>query len=301
MLKIFFLICLLLSVTGKANATTITVNSGSKISDSVSYHGYDYHQFYKYAGSKYVACIKTTYGDADLYGHWTSAVSKIYPYYQFKSEQGGLSYDCISFEAGQSGWYYLAVYGYASSNYQIYVVGADMSIPWYLEDELECPLDVTYPYACGQYTYEEFGPFGSTWGNPTYDPFFTGSDDEFHVGFDYVADADDPVYAVADGYVQRSRNYGSPWGCYAAINHVINGYTITAIYGHINCQGRVGEGTYVDAGDQIGTIYEMTKPGELDHLHFSINTGTWYTTNGALSFDDFPGRFINAGQASLFQ
>jgi len=232
------LIVLIMTIASMAHAATLQTNPDSKTKGNVSGGEFKYYEFSKSAKSKHTVCLKTTSGDADLYGHWTSNVSN--RNWQFRSWNGGVSYDCISFEAGQTGQYYLAVHGYRDSSYEIYAVKNSMEIPWQMEHKLVCPLGTSPPASCGELTSTKYGPFGATWGNSEQDPFFKGPEEEpdkyldyFHVGVDWKTNYNDPIYAVADGKVKRAGFSGLNWGYYVVIEHNVDGYVFTATYEHL--------------------------------------------------------------------
>jgi len=298
------LIVLIMAIASMAHAATLQTNPDSKTTGSVSKWTHKYYEFNKLAGWKHTVCLKTTNdGDADLYGHWTPNVST--GTWQFRSWNATSqnAYDCISFEASQSGTYYLAVFGYEASEYEIYVVRNPMDVPWQLKDELSCPMDNNYPAQCGTLTTTQYGPFGSTWGNSRQNPFFNGADDSFHVGVDWKADEDDPIYAVSDGKVKRSGDYGANWGHFVVIEHSVNGFNFTAVYGHLKKESLPDDGDIVYAGDEIGNIIHLNKLGEVDHLHFNMYPGLYRYggATGSLPFNTFPQDYINAGNQSLYQ
>ena len=297
---------LLVLITSTANAIIITPNPSFKTLGSISQGSYKYYEFAKLAGSKYNVCIKTTSGDADLYGHWTSSVSNTV--WQFHSENGGATYDYISFEASQTGTYYIAVYGYNASTFSIYVTKNSMAVTTsQLHGELVCPIA-----SCGNgnLTSTQYGPFGSVWGNSEQDPFFDGYNDFFHVGVDQNTDYNDNVSAVADGVVKRVGSSGTEWGYYVVIEHSVNNYTFTTTYEHLQFSGRPLVDDQVYAGEQIGKIYNITEQGEVNHLHLSMHSGQYRETDnsvlsrsnvGALLYNKFPQDFFNAGNINLYE
>ena len=98
-------------------ATYISV--GSSKEGSVSQGSYVYYRFYKRSGNTYYITLNVSSGDADLYGYWTSEVSK--DTYQYGSDNGGTDTEEFSFSTSSDGYYYLAVYGYRNSSYKIIV------------------------------------------------------------------------------------------------------------------------------------------------------------------------------------
>jgi murein DD-endopeptidase MepM/ murein hydrolase activator NlpD len=81
-----------------------------------------------------------------------------------------------------------------------------------------------------------------------------------------------PIQVVADGVVtvaQSSDNGGL--GVYAEIEHVIDGQTVTSVYGHM-LEGslQLSEGQVVTVGQQVGNVGNTgTSTGA--HLHFEIH------------------------------
>lgn len=299
-----FLIVIFVSVS--SYATTLT--PGVKVNSFVSQGSCIYYEFPKYAGCKYTVVVKSNSGNADLYGHWTSSVSTTTK--QFWSENTGLSYDYISFESTQTGVYYIAVNGKANSFYSIYYVQNSTGIPWQLNNQLVSPLGGTR-----QLTSSGYGPFGSVWGNEDQDPFISGYNDYFHVGVDWIANYGDPVYAVADGIVKKVGNWGTNWGYYVTVEHNVNGYVFTAVYGHLQSSGlpsSTSPNNVVYAGDQIGTICQVNVLGEVNHLHFTLHPGSARKLDqnagmisrshaGAVPYYIFPQDFFNAGNVNLYQ
>lgn len=288
-------------------ATALTVNPSSYTADSVSSGSYDYFTFSKSSGYRYVACVNTTSGDADLYGYWTSSVSK--STYQFKSTSSGTEDDCITFDATSSGTYYLAVYGYSTSSYRVYVLRSKVAnVPSYMSELLSCPFDdgsSSCSAYCGNYTDEDYGPFLATWGNPSEEPFYSSYQNYFHNGVDYEAPAGTNVYAAYDGVIEAKGSLGTGWGYYIVVEHTVGSNTFCSTYDHIKNDSvysgwSVGE--EVSENDQLGNVEDITISGESDHLHFGLQTGDCRTTStpkiqsGAMSYSywtSYYSKFIN--------
>lgn len=88
-------------------------------------------------------------------------------------------------------------------------------------------------------------------------------------------DLGDPVYTIADGYVNYSTNEGPGWGNVVKITHKVcstdTTFFVESLYGHLDTI-MVPQGTYVKKGQQIGTI------GNADgaywaHLHLELRIG----------------------------
>ena len=84
-------------------------------SDKVLKGGYRRLQYEKVPGFHYQLCVWPTSGDPGLFGHYAGKPTK--DWFQFASQSGGLSKECIEFTATQPGTYYFAIYGYTESKY----------------------------------------------------------------------------------------------------------------------------------------------------------------------------------------
>src|SRR3989344_287784 len=102
----------------------------------------------------------------------------------------------------------------------------------------------------------------------------------FHVADDIEytdADAQVPVFAIADGIVQRG-DWVRGYGGVMVIKHDIEEKTYTAIYGHLD-QGsiQIADGEEVSRGQQVAYLGEgetEETDGERTHLHFALYEGT---------------------------
>jgi murein DD-endopeptidase MepM/ murein hydrolase activator NlpD len=91
-----------------------------------------------------------------------------------------------------------------------------------------------------------------------------------------------PVKSVSDGTVVTSRT-ASGYGGVVAIQHTIGDKKIVAVYGHLDPQSMVKNGTSVKAGDKIGILGEggtSETDGERKHLHLSFAKGTGVNIKG---------------------
>jgi murein DD-endopeptidase MepM/ murein hydrolase activator NlpD len=95
-----------------------------------------------------------------------------------------------------------------------------------------------------------------------------------HEGVDYDAGNGAPVHAIAAGVVVETNNPGwAALGIHVAIQHVIEGQTITSAYGHMQVGSmplRVGDTVF--AGELIGRV-GSTGASTGAHLHFEIRAG----------------------------
>jgi murein DD-endopeptidase MepM/ murein hydrolase activator NlpD len=95
-----------------------------------------------------------------------------------------------------------------------------------------------------------------------------------HDGVDYDAGTGAPVHAIAAGVVVETNNPGwAALGIHVAIQHVIDGQTITSAYGHMQMGSmplRVGDTVF--AGELIGRV-GSTGASTGAHLHFEIRAG----------------------------
>jgi len=106
------------------------------------------------------------------------------------------------------------------------------------------------------------GPMSSNYGyrrNP-----FGGYSGEFHPGIDFKGDYNDPIFATADGIVNRCDWYGG-YGNAVVIDHVFGYQTL---YGHMT-RVNVEQGQEVKTGDLIGFM-GSTGRSTGPHVHYEI-------------------------------
>jgi murein DD-endopeptidase MepM/ murein hydrolase activator NlpD len=90
------------------------------------------------------------------------------------------------------------------------------------------------------------------------------SGERFHRGLDLRADEGTPVYAVADGRVERIGRSGA-YGNLVLLDH---GEGLESLYGH-NSRNLVAEGQEVRRGEVIALVGH-TGNATGDHLHFEL-------------------------------
>ncbi len=134
-------------------------------------------------------------------------------------------------------------------------------------------------------------PSGSCFALPlnpyAYGEYYTHGDSvgggRVHAGDDIVAQAGDPVYAAYGGTVRWAQTVPNGWGGYIEIEHQSpSDAPFVSNYGHLSGTTLlVQPGDTVAAGQQLGYIGTPAENGghELEHLHFSIFTGTPPLTN----------------------
>lgn len=106
------------------------------------------------------------------------------------------------------------------------------------------------------------GRFSSMYGyrrNP-----FGGFSGEFHAGIDIKGELGDPIYATADGFVNRCDYYGG-YGNAVVLNHSFGYQTL---YGHMT-RVNVVQGEEVKAGDVIGFMGSTGRSTGV-HVHYEI-------------------------------
>lgn len=106
------------------------------------------------------------------------------------------------------------------------------------------------------------GPISSFYGyrrNP-----FGGYSSEFHPGIDFKGDYNEPIYATADGIVNRCDYYGG-YGNAVVLSHIFGYQTL---YGHM-ISVNVLQGQEVKAGDLIGFM-GSTGRSTGPHVHYEI-------------------------------
>lgn len=92
--------------------------------------------------------------------------------------------------------------------------------------------------------------------------------EKMHLGVDFLADMDKPVYATADGTIDKiqSSDPGEGYGNLVTIRHS-NG--ISTNYAHLSGFNNIEEGQEVKMGDIIGFVGSSGKSNE-PHLHYEV-------------------------------
>lgn len=260
---------------------------------------------------RYTTCLVPTQGDPDLYlkgGGWPS-----YSSYSSRSQNGGLTADCIWFDTvaiGPNQIQYFGVYGYASgtSSASLWSVSAKLiDVPASLANN-----KLTWPAGNYKSLVNSYSAFGSPWGNPVSPniPFFPGSNGMIHSGVDISVPPNTTVTAACNGVVKLNGDAGAAqgWGYYSILE--CNSPKVTIGYVHLNNAGRPALGA-ISVGQSMGTVLDMNVSGEGDHLHLNICVDSYdncvATGNkpscGRLKYDGggtltacnavFPGKFIN--------
>lgn len=82
---------------------------------------------------------------------------------------------------------------------------------------------------------------------------------------------DIPVYAIADGIVERSESIGG-YGGFLRIRHTVEEEEVVAIYGHLDLTDAPAAGEKVLKGQQIALLGDEgpDTDGERKHLHFGL-------------------------------
>ena len=96
-----------------------------------------------------------------------------------------------------------------------------------------------------------------------------------------------PIGAAADGVVRISSESYFGYGVAVVIDHVINGQTVSTLYGHMTYGTRaVQVGQTVTAGQIIGLV-GSTGRSTANHLHFEVKINgslvdpmAWLRANG---------------------
>lgn len=87
---------------------------------------------------------------------------------------------------------------------------------------------------------------------------------QFHPGIDFAAPQGTPIYATADGTVEKAEFEGG-YGNHITINH---GYGYKTLYGHMNDM-RVRKGQKVKRGELIGSV-GSTGFSTAPHVHYEV-------------------------------
>lgn len=95
-----------------------------------------------------------------------------------------------------------------------------------------------------------------------------------HEGVDFAPGSGTPVRAIATGVVVETNNPGwTALGIHVAIQHVIDGQTVTSVYGHMQAGSMpLNVGDIVFVGESIGRV-GSTGASTGAHLHFEIRVG----------------------------
>jgi murein DD-endopeptidase MepM/ murein hydrolase activator NlpD len=93
--------------------------------------------------------------------------------------------------------------------------------------------------------------------------------DGYHQGVDLLGAQGTPEYAAAAGTVRVAGSYYG-YGNAVVLDSVINGQTVSTLYGHmVNGGVLVSPGQYVEAGQIIG-LMGSTGSSTANHLHFEV-------------------------------
>lgn len=145
------------------------------------------------------------------------------------------------------------------------------------------PGTIAWPLKAGSYVISS--PYGPRAGG-------------FHHGVDLAAPLQTPIYAAADGLIERS-GAASGFGDWIVEKSTINGAVVGFVYGHEYDTGLVArEGEQVTTGQLIGYVGangEATGP----HLHFEVWLGG--RLSGGHDVDPLPWLNANAGSSTITQ
>lgn len=161
-------------------------------------------------------------------------------------------------------------------------------------------IDIPDGYIAGKFDY----PVGKPDAENYYNAQSFGENN--HLGDDWNSvkggnsDAGDPIYAIANGFVSVSENFGGGWGNVVRIIHQLpDGSQLESLYAHCDTL-MVKQNELVRIGQQIGTI--GTANGQyLAHLHLEIRNkvnmplGNGYSKNKT-GYSD-PTEFIKTHRA----
>lgn len=141
-------------------------------------------------------------------------------------------------------------------------------------------------YDPARVTKKPFGLYVSPGNSPVSPERFAG----FHTGTDFEttaaeADIDVPVPAFCDGTLLVNRT-ASGYGGVAVQSCVLDGQTVTVIYGHLKQPSIVPIGTILKKGDRVGILgkgFSSETDGERKHLHLGAHKGTAINITGYAS------------------
>ena len=125
----------------------------------------------------------------------------------------------------------------------------------------------TLPYSIGRYDEDRVGMYVQA--------LFEGQR-TVHMGIDIGAPVETPVHAFWDGTLYKF-GYNAASGDYGYVlvtEHVFNGVSLWALYGHLSASSVVGkvEGQIVRRGEIIGFLGDENENGGWPaHLHFQLS------------------------------
>ncbi len=97
-----------------------------------------------------------------------------------------------------------------------------------------------------------------------------------HMGIDFWAPAEEPVYTPFPGVVAYTRNNAQMgnYGPTIVLQHVIDGVKIFALYGHLSAHSleELQAGDTLQAGDVVGRLGNFNENGKWPpHLHYQLS------------------------------
>lgn len=113
-----------------------------------------------------------------------------------------------------------------------------------------------------------------------------------HLGVDYSGAGESakgkgdgtPVYAVATGKVIHSNGFTSAGDWHVIIQSGSSKDPWTALYGHLSTNVKVKKGDTVQAGQQIGSLFNYKDYSDKPHLHFGIRKGAYKSSTSSQGF-----------------
>lgn len=274
-----------------------------RLGETVGNDKYKYYTFAKFANNRYTVCITVQSGNADLYGDFEEDPPA--EEHQFESNNKGNNKgdndDCFSFTATIDGPYYISVHGKEAAEFNYWVFESySLDVPGYLKEALRWPLP-----GCKEVTYPEYGPFNSPWGNPSEKPFMKDHRNYIHDGVDIECAPGTEVKAACSGKIQTGW-LGGPYGWYVLQECEFSNGRVTVAYDHLTEASikALESKNEVKVDEPIGWVYDMSYPGEKDHLHLGVCTGPLEQCNGvaqrgAEPYDKFNNRMIDPGPQNV--
>jgi len=101
-----------------------------------------------------------------------------------------------------------------------------------------------------------------------------------HLGEDYIASAETPVYAVANGLVKHNGSHTGYMNVIIIEHRLSDGTLLTSVSAHMKLGG-IAEGAEVQKGELIGTLDTEASFAANDyvpHLHFGLRKGAYIPT-----------------------
>ncbi|MBU1119228.1 M23 family metallopeptidase [Patescibacteria group bacterium] len=150
-------------------------------------------------------------------------------------------------------------------------------------------------------TKKPFGIFITPSNSPVQSERFSGYHTGVDVEYDDVSE-DVSVNAIADGTVVFS-GWVNGYGGVTVLQHMIDGQSVQAVYGHLDPDSLLTEGTTVKEGESIGVLGEggtSETDSERKHLHFALYSGNDLNLRGYVQSEGELEKWIDPVEAFTY-